>query len=160
MNACLLHVPNETYEQFHLILAQYQRNPSKTQQLLTETGNLIQQILTQDMNNIYVSTNGIPEFINKVLVLIANNTVTVNTENGPYVVPFNKICAQEYVHIPKIITYNDFGASINSFTRFTVDPHLQINLPTGYTMITLYDVPGNKYWLQAKYDPTTEKVYR
>ena len=160
MNDCLLRVPNETYEQIHLILSQYQMNPIKNQQLLTETGNLIQRILTNDMNNIYVLSNEIPEFINKVLVLISNNTVTVNTENGPYVIPFSKMCTQEYAHLPRLIDFNEFSNLLNSLNRYTVDPHLQINLPAGYSIVTLYDVLGNRYLLQARYDPNTQKVYQ
>lgn len=84
-----------------------------------------------------------------------------NREYDTHKISFNQICSIQNTFLSNLITFDQLRTMLmeGQIVSFLVEPHLQINLFPGYSMVTLTDNNGNKFFIQGRLDPSTGMIY-
>ena len=100
--------------------------------------------------------------VDKVTVFPNDNEVNVYSGQNKYTVPFHKICSHENLPLPLFIDFTKLKQMLKdqNVAYHHIEPHLQINLPFGYNIITVIDRDGNRYLIQARLDANTWTILR
>ncbi len=123
--------------------------------------------------------NAIEEYLNRdiasnsLFLLFENQLQSIQslqvqvTPDSVKIFPRLRDGTQQLIHsgqfciLPRIISFNELDQMLrnNQITGFSVEPYLQINLPSGYSMVRLTDRNGIRYMIQGRLDANTGMIY-
>jgi hypothetical protein len=95
---CQLYIPEWIYDSIYLLLLHYNSSPPETDNIIIDwLFAEIEELLNNDIENIYVPTSKGQRSISEISVGEYFNTVTIHTfpEGIKYVIPFNRICCEK-----------------------------------------------------------------